>query len=332
MIDLSATHVLLAGALDLMIGDPRWLPHPVRFIGRAVTLCENVLRRIFTSPRQERMAGVLLVGAVVIPVYVLAAWVTELLGALQGVQSLVGTAALVLLMATTIAIRELLVSVKRVVRAIDSGDLETGRQHVSMIVGRDTGNLDEQEVLRAAIESLAENLSDGVVAPLFYLALGGLPLALAYKAVNTLDSMVGYKNDRYLHFGRAAARLDDVANYLPARLTGLLIAISVFLYSLTIEPGRAVSRSARSFSVMVRDGRKHPSPNSGIPEAAMAGAVGARLGGPSAYGGVVGNKPFIGDALNNDMRFVSKRALAVAFIASLLALCLAAGVTGVKNL
>ena len=331
MIGVSATQVLLAGALDLMIGDPRWLPHPVRFIGRAVTLYERFLRRIFTSPRGERIAGVLLVGAVVIPVYALAAWGTGLLGGLQGLGSLMGTAALVLLMATTIAARELVVSVKRVVRAIVAGDLETGRQSVSMIVGRDTRSLDGQGVLRAAIESLAENLSDGVVAPLFYLAIGGLPLALAYKAVNTLDSMVGYKNDRYLNFGWASAKLDDVANYVPARLTGVLIAVSVFLYSLVTQPGRAVPRSARSFSVMVRDGRKHPSPNSGMPEAAMAGAVGARLGGPSTYGGVVSNKPFIGNELRTDMLFASRRALAVASITSGLSLFLAAGVAAVKN-
>ena len=166
-----------------------------------------------------------------------------------------------------------------------------------MIVGRDTQHLSEEGVLRATVETVAENLSDGIIAPLFYLAVGGLPFAMTYKAVNTLDSMVGYKNDRYLLFGRASARLDDIANFIPARITGLLVVIAVFLLTLAGKAGRPAINARRALTVMLRDGRKHSSPNSGFPEAAVAGGLGVILGGPSTYGGIVIEKPYIGEGL-----------------------------------
>ena len=195
-----------------------------------------------------------------------------------------------------------------------------------MIVGRDTQNLDEKGVLRAVIETVSENLSDGVIAPLFYLAIGGLPLAIAYKAINTLDSMVGYKNEKYLSFGWAAAKLDDAANFIPARVTGLLVVLASYCYYLLRKPGSALSVARASFQVMKRDGRNHTSPNSGIPEAAMAGALGVRLGGPSTYGGVLVQKPFIGDAVSEDYRTASEQAVAIVVLAAVIAV-LAAVIT-----
>jgi adenosylcobinamide-phosphate synthase len=333
MTAITATQVLLAGVVDLMIGDPRWLPHPVRLMGRAIGVFEDILRRFCSSPRGERFSGILLVLAIVLPVYLVSVLAMEYLGRLSSaVTALIASAVLIYLTATTIAARELIFSVRQVIVAIEAGDLEAGRRHVSMIVGRDTNSLDERSVLKAAIESLAENLSDGVVAPLFYLAIGGLPLALAYKAVNTLDSMVGYKNDRYRYFGWAAARFDDIANYLPARLTGALISASILLFSLLRQPDKAFRRASRSFAVMLRDGRKHPSPNSGFPEAAMAGALGIRLGGPSTYGGIACEKPFIGDGRTSDFVNAAKRALSLAHTTAVAAMLLAALAAGVRSI
>jgi adenosylcobinamide-phosphate synthase len=177
---------------------------------------------------------------------------------------------------------------KLVADALVRGDLAEARRYLSYIVGRDTANLEEEEIWRAVVETVAENTSDGVIAPLFYLMIGGPVLGLAYKAVNTLDSMVGYKNERYLLFGRASARFDDLANYIPARLSGLLIGLAAPFLGLPVK---------RAWEIMRRDGRNHSSPNSGIPEAAVAGALGVRLGGTNFYGGVPVEKPTIGDPL-----------------------------------
>ncbi|MCL4456960.1 MAG: adenosylcobinamide-phosphate synthase CbiB, partial [Nitrospirae bacterium] len=197
-------------------------------------------------------------------------------------------------------------------------DIESARSNLGMIVGRDTQNLSEKGILKATIETSSENLSDGIIAPLFYLAIGGLPLALTYKAINTLDSMVGYKNDRYKNFGWAAARLDDIANYIPARITGALIAVSssaVFRSPFTVRD---------SLKTMLRDGRKHTSPNAGIPEAAMAGALGVRLGGPSSYGGIIIQKPYIGTETDVDYLAASEKTIKVIMFSSVAAVAISA--------
>jgi adenosylcobinamide-phosphate synthase len=322
---IGATDLILAFGLDLCIGDPQWAPHPVRMIGSAVTGAEGFWRKFCSTPLGEKWGGVLLVLSIVLPAYLLTGLVVQAVDRISlHLSVVIGTVVLVFLIATTIATRELIQSAQLVITTIKEKDLEAARRHVSMIVGRDTRDLSEKRVLKATIETLAENLSDGIVAPLFYLALGGLPLAMAYKAVNTLDSMVGYKNERYQYFGWAAARLDDVANYVPARITGLLIVIAAFLASL-VKDGAAAGAMARgSLSVMLRDGRKHPSPNSGVPEAAMAGALGIRLGGPSTYGGVLVEKPWIGDGGTDDYLAASQRAVTVAVVTSVMALALAA--------
>jgi adenosylcobinamide-phosphate synthase len=193
---------------------------------------------------------------------------------------------------TTISVKSLKEAALDVLSPLREEDLHGARKMLSMVVGRDTEGLPQPEVVRGTVETVAENTSDGVVAPLFYLAIGGAPLALAYKAINTMDSMAGYKSERYINFGMAAAKLDDVANYIPARLTGLMMAGATAVLSM-LHPESYSDTGA--WRIYRRDNRNHPSPNSGHPEAAMAGALGVQLGGESSYAGVKSVKPYIGD-------------------------------------
>jgi adenosylcobinamide-phosphate synthase len=288
--------------LDMAIGDPKWLPHPVRGIGWAIEKMEKVLRGIMRitessrgtahhAPTVEKLVGIVLVIIIVGKTYGIFYFINYLLltSHFSLVISYLAFIVLAILIATTIATRELIKSAQAVIEKVKTGDLEIARGRLAMIVGRETHSLDHKGILKATVETLAENASDGIVAPLFYFALGGLPLAMAYKAVNTLDSMVGYKIEKYRNFGWAAARLDDIANYIPARITGILIVVSSFILNLSFATCRL------SLKTMLRDGRKHYSPNSGVPEAAMAGALGVQLGGPSMYGGLLVEKPFIGE-------------------------------------
>ena len=274
--------LLLAYALDLLFGDPERMPHPVRWIGRAAGFAEKMLRPVAKTPRSERAAGaalaVLITGGVWLASYLALYYSYRYSFALFFVLT-------TWMVWTSLSIKSLKSEAEAVLKALKTDGLVAARVKVSRIVGRDTENLPEEGVLRATVETVAENTSDGVVAPLFFLAVGGPPMMLAYKAINTLDSMVGYKNGRYIHFGWFSARLDDAANYLPARLSGLLIAASAFIlgYNWTV-----------SIKTMAADGRKHPSPNSGYPEAAVAGALGVVLGGPSSYSGAMSEKPLIG--------------------------------------
>ncbi len=272
--------LITAVTLDLLFGDPHTLPHPVVGIGRMITTMERVLRRMV---RNERLGGALLLLIVVVVTYLS---VFLLLKGAYLVSPYVGFAVAALLSWTCLAARSLHGESKLVADRLLAGDLEGARRFLSRIVGRDTEQLDEPEIWRALVETVAENSSDGVIAPLFYLMLGGPPLGLAYKAVNTLDSMVGYKNAAYIRFGWASARFDDIVNYLPARLTGAMMALAAPLAGLS---GRSALR------MMFRDGRNHSSPNSGIPEAAAAGALGVQLGGANRYFGAVLEKPTIGD-------------------------------------
>ena len=274
--------MLSAVLLDLLLGDPCWLPHPVVQIGRLVTALEKMLRRFVPN---ERTGGVLLL---VITVGVTSGLAAAILKCASAVSPYAGFAVAVYLAFTCLAARSLHGESRLVADALGRGDLTEARKALSRIVGRDTANLDERETWRATVETVAENSSDGVIAPLFCLMLGGPVLALAYKAVNTLDSMVGYKNEKYLAFGWASARFDDLANWIPARLTGLLMVLAAPLVRLS---------PVRAWWIMVRDGKNHASPNSGIPEAAAAGALGVQLGGLNWYFGKPVAKPTIGDAL-----------------------------------
>ncbi len=332
-LEIAPVILILAFLLDLAIGDPRWLPHPVRFIGAAIAGLEVVLRKVFRRPAGERAAGVLLVLLIIIPAFaVTAAIVLAATLHRSDPAALAGSAVLVYLTSTTIATRDLVDSARLVIDAVLNRDIVSARQRLSMIVGRDTQHLSEEAVLRATVETVAENISDGVIAPLFYLAVGGLPLAMTYKAVNTLDSMVGYKNDRYLHIGRASARLDDVANFIPARITGLLVVFAVFLLTLAGKAKRPLMDARRALTVMLRDGRKHSSPNSGIPEAAVAGGLGVVLGGPSTYGGIIVEKPYIGEGLGREYLPASLEALSIARMTALIGAGLAACVLQVRTI
>lgn len=273
--------VLAAAILDLILGDPRALPHPVVAIGRLISFLEPRLRRMFHS---ERMAGCALLVMTVGISYGCAAL---LLGGAYALAPDAGIAVAVYLSWVSLAARSLHAESSKVAQALERGDLPDARTALSYIVGRETEQLEEPEIVRGAVETVAENTGDGVIAPLFYLMLGGPALAIAYKAVNTLDSMVGYKNERYLQFGWASARFDDLANFIPARLTGLLMVLAAPICALS---GKGAWR------IMRRDCRNHSSPNSGFPEAAAAGALGVRLGGVNRYFGKEIEKPTIGDA------------------------------------
>jgi len=320
---------VLAFLLDLSMGDPRWLPHPVQLMGKGITAAEHRLRSRFTGER-ERLGGVVLVLSIVLPSAGIAYALGKLLLSFTSrLPMIVGILLFIYLVSTTLALRGLISASRLVITAVRKGDIEDARRKLSMIVGRDTDALGEKSVLQATIETVAENLSDGFIAPLFYLALGGLPLAVAYKAVNTLDSMVGYKNPQYIRFGWAAARVDDAANYIPARITAVLIALaalpSLFVSSPASRCAAGWIAMRRSFAIMSRDGRKHTSPNSGVPEAAMAGALGVRLGGPSTYSGSLVVKPYIGDAVATDYRACADCTIVIAVVTSCLAIAVASG-------
>lgn len=275
----SAAEFAVAAAADLIMGDPRWLPHPVRWIGSMIAWLEQQCFRLF-RPQQRRFAGVLLVMVTVGVSVAVSVW---LLSTVAGATRFIAVCYLV---SSLLALASLDREAVQVLRALAAGRLDLARRRVSGLVGRDTADLDEPEVLRAVFETVAENMSDGVVAPVFYLMVGGVPGMVAYKCINTLDSMVGYKNERYAEFGWAAARLDDLANYIPARLSaGLVLAVGL-LYGVDPRAGWRIVR---------RDAARQPSPNAGYPEAAVAGVLGVRLGGLNRYGGRAVEKPFLGD-------------------------------------
>lgn len=304
-------YALLTGfVLDLLFGDPEWLPHPVVGMGKTISFLEKKLRaHLPATPRGERMGGIVL--AVVLPVLSFALPALVLI-ACQAVSPILRYAVESLMCYQILAARCLANESLRVYRCVAQGDLPAARAAVSRIVGRDTEKLSLEGVTKAAVETVAENASDGEIAPLLFLALGGAPLGFAYKAVNTMDSMVGYRNERYLWFGRAAARLDDVCNFLPARLSGLAMVAVSPLVGLS---GRGAWRIFR------RDRFNHASPNSAQTEAACAGALGVQLAGDASYFGVVHHKKTIGDATRPVQAEDIPRANRLMFGAS--ALCLA---------
>jgi adenosylcobinamide-phosphate synthase len=279
----SAALLISAFVLDLLVGDPRWFPHPVVLIGKGVWWGERLLWR--GSARRDLVSGTAL-SVSLIALSAAAAWALIACSALLPVWiSFVATTAFA---STTIATRGLLDAVKLIEAPLRAGDLTTAREKLAHIVGRDTSHLNRDKVLRASLESLAESTCDGIVAPLFYLSVGGVPLAMAYKAVSTLDSMIGYRTERYDFFGKFAARLDDLMNFVPARLTALFIVMAAL-------PLRLNSWCA--LRTACRDHANHLSPNAGYPEAALAGAFHIRLGGPSVYFGQKIFKPYLGDDL-----------------------------------
>lgn len=277
--------VALAFGLDLMLGDPRPLPHPVVLMGRLINVLEQALRRVARGAAGELAAGALLALILVFFVYMLAIQVVLFF---YGLNIYAGHLVTIVLLYTSFSLKSLQEHILAVEEPLLQGDLPAARSALSYLVGRDTAELGVAEISRGALESLSENSSDGVIAPLFYAFLGGAPLALAYKAISTMDSMLGYRNASYLYFGRVAAKLDDLANYIPARLTALLL-LAAALFSGRLAPGRF----RECLQTTWKESKNHPSPNSGYPEGAAAVLLGVWLGGTSTYQGVVSEKPLI---------------------------------------
>lgn len=309
---MTAGELLLACALDAWIGDPASWPHPVRAMGRGIVWCERLARSRGRTPRCLRGAGVVLAFGLPLASYVAA---SLLIGIAGHVHEWAGEVVGIALAATTLAWRDLVDHVGLIRRALEDGSLPAARQAVARVVGRDTEALSETEVVRATVETIAESASDGIVAPLFYLTLGGAPLALAYKAVNTLDSMIGHKEEPYRDFGWASARLDDLANWIPARLTAWLLVVAAW-------PLYGLPSAVESWRIWSRDGHQHPSPNSGRPEAAMAGALGVQLGGVSVYDGVPVERPCLGEGREALAPRHIGRALRLMTVASLIGMVL----------
>ncbi len=267
---MTAPQLAIAYALDLLVGDPEWFPHPVRGFGQLTRAGERLLRPFTSGPASEIFAGAALTISVAS-----VGW------ALGRAKNSVWQA---LLAWTALATRSLLDEAQAVIRALEAGDLDLARRQLARIVGRDTAHLNATEIARAAIETLAESACDGIIAPLFWLVAGGASHAMAYKAINTLDSMIGHPEPPYRYFGWPAARLDDVVSFIPARLTALCIVAAAKFQGLDADGARRI---------WLRDGDRHTSPNAGQSEAAIAGAIGVRLGGPSSYDGVPHDAPVL---------------------------------------
>ena len=311
---LHYTGIALAAGflLDLAIGDPRWLYHPVRLIGKLIDRLEKNIRKVFPkTPGGELTGGIFLViGVVLVTVGVTAG----ILHMAYGLHAAAGFALESFMCYQMLAVRSLKDESMLVYDALTSGkesSLADGRDAVSRIVGRDTQNLDETGVTKAAVETVAENFGDGVFAPMFYMALGGPVCMYLYKAINTMDSMLGYKNERFLYFGRAAAKLDDVVNFIPARMAGILLVISAWIGPFD---GKNAGR------IFARDRRKHASPNSAHTEAAAAGALDIQLAGDAYYFGKLYEKPSIGDPLQavvpDDIRRMNRLMYGAAFLSA----------------
>ncbi len=271
-----------AFALDALLADPPALPHPIRWMGKCIEALEPPLRRWVDN---QLLAGVLFALVLIIAWWAGAVAVTRLA---HWLHPAVGFGLEVLLIYYCLSARSLFEAGMEIHRLLLQGKVDEARSALAMIVGRDVDRYGTEEIARAAVETVAENFVDGVLAPLFFAAIGGAPLAVAYKMVNTMDSMVGYKNERYHRFGRAAARIDDMANFVPARLSVPIIALAAGIFA----PGKGRA----SLKTAVREGSRHSSPNAGYPEAAFAGALAVKLNGPNYYGGVLVAKPYIGTA------------------------------------
>lgn len=270
--------IIIALGLDMALGDPRWLPHPVRLIGLFAASLEEPLRRTIKNTRLAGIVAVLLVTGIT------ASLTWACISSVRTVYPPAGDLLSILILYTAFAARDLADHARDVYRALCNHHLPAARLLVARMVGRDTATMNEGAIARAAIESVAENAVDGVVAPLLFAVVGGPVGAMLYKAINTLDSTFGYRNERYQEFGWASAKLDDLANYLPARLTAPLLMFAALPWG----------GSRRAFSVCRRDGHRHASPNAGLAEAAMAGALGVQLGGPVLRGGIPQEMPLLG--------------------------------------
>ncbi len=300
----------LAFLLDCLLGDPRTKLHPVVWIGSLIACLEKLLYRESHCPARKRLAGALLVACTLGISWTAAAAITAYFYSLGESYGMAASAVIVSFMISPRSLAEAGWEIRRFLLA---GDLENARFKVGWIVGRDTKTLSAPEITRAVVETIAENTVDGILSPFFYFWLGGAPLAVLYRAVNTLDSMVGYKNDKYIDFGKCAARTDDAFNFIPARLTCGLLLLSTFLLGYDAR---------RAWQTVRRDAAKHPSPNGGYAEAAVAGALRVRLGGYNSYFGVVSLRAYMGEALEELGTSHIKRTIWLMYAATLLFLFL----------
>ena len=305
---------VVAFLIDAMIGDPRSRFHPVVLIGNLISLLEKFLRRDSDTPIKKVLKGGALVYAVAIISLLAGFAIRNLSEEMPNIAAQIFVQALAL--SFMISPRSLGEAGREIYILLASDHLDYARKRVSWIVGRDTANLNEAEVTRATIETVSENTVDGIISPLFYFVIGGLPLAIFYRAANTMDSMLGYKNERYFFFGQIAARLDDIANYIPARLTGLLFVCAAFILQLDYK---------NAFAMMRRDAKKHPSPNGGWAEATVAGALNVRLGGMNYYFGEPHFRAYMGEpneSLEAEHILGAIRMMYTATILFLIAVCL----------
>lgn len=278
---------MLAFFLDCILGDPRSRFHPVVLMGQLISLLEKLLYRAVDSNGRKMVCGFLLAAVVSLFVYAVSRVFLQFVAGWDNYY--LNTAVQALLLSFMISPRSLAAAGREIHDLLLQGNLEQARDKVGWIVGRDTEKLSSAEVTRATVETIAENIVDGILSPLFFFVLGGVPLAVLYRAVNTMDSMIGYKNEKYLYFGRAAARLDDVLNYIPARITGCLIVVAASLLRLDFQS---------AWRIMQRDASAHPSPNGGYAEAPVAGALGIRLGGRNSYFGRTTFRAYMGEPLH----------------------------------
>lgn len=287
-------YIFIAMIIDFILGDPNWIPHPIIYIGKLISIIEKKLRSKFENNYKLKRAGALMVVIVCMLTYC----IPYILLRFALINKVVFHILNVIIIWTTIAAKSLDNAAMEVYNSLKKEDIEDARLKLSYIVGRDTKELSSHEIIRADVETVAENASDGIIAPIFYALIGGAPLAMMYKGVNTMDSMVGYLNEKYKNIGFFPANVDDIFNYIPARITGILMCLSAFVVNGSIT---------ESFKIMIRDRKNHKSPNCAYPEAATAGALKIQLGGTNVYFGQVTYKPTIGDDITKlDYKHIKK--------------------------
>ncbi|MBU8850084.1 MAG: adenosylcobinamide-phosphate synthase CbiB [Desulfobacterales bacterium] len=306
MIEIQWTVILAAFILDFILGDPKILPHPVVYMGKAIGFFEDWFRRYF---KHLLISGFFFACCLILSVWLISFVIIKVSISIHPVFGMLVQVVLLFFCFSSTSLEKAALSV---FKALEENNIEKAREKVSMIVGRQTQTLDEKAITQASVETVAENFVDGFLSPLFFAMIGGVPLALAYKMVNTLDSMVGYKNDTYLLFGRASARIDDAANFIPARISVLIIALAASLFSFK----RGVLALKTGFS----QGSLHKSPNAGYPEAAFSGALEIRLGGPNMYHGTLVKKPYIGKEFKDPEKGKIRQACDLMMFCSFLAI------------
>ena len=300
--------IWIAYILDLIFGDPQNIIHPVQIIGKIISLGEKILLKEKSGSRYKFFAGIILNIFVVSITYGLTCLIYKS-SKISGVFTLIE----IYLMYTVFSVNSLAREGNRVYNILKEGNIEKARKDLSYLVSRDTETMDEKMIIRSTMETISENTVDGIVAPMFYMFLGGLPLAMTYKAINTLDSMVGYKNEKYMDFGKFSAKIDDVANFIPARITGVLIVAASMILRYNYK---------NSLKMFIRDRKNHSSPNSAHAEASVAGALGVQFGGRVSYFGKEVDKPVIGDKIKDFELEDIKKNIKIMYITSFLSLAI----------